>query len=610
MAKFELKALITGVDKLSPQLEGIRKKIAGFKKGLEGTGLAKMGFPELIKGGALAAPFIAGSKAAIDFESQMADVKKVVDFDTPQQFKQMGDDILNMSKRLPMAAEDIAKIVAAAGQAGIAKEELARFAEDAVKMGVAFDTTAEESGQMMKVWRTSFKMTQDEVVALADKINYLGNQGALTKDVADMVTRVGSLGQISGVATGEVSALAATLSKVGVKSDVGGTGLKNFMLALTQGAAATKKQQLAFKALRLDSKKLAVDMQKDAKGTILEVLDRLGKIDKSKRPAILTQIFGKESIESVAKLLDNLELLKTNIKNVGDKTKYTNSMQKEYEARAATTANNIQLLKNQFKAAAINLGSIFLPAINDTVAVLSPFASMMGDLIRDNPEMVKTVAMVGIAFVGMKLAVFGVTKALAIMNVVMTMSPMGIFLRGIALAAGLIIANWKTVGPFFKDLWNGMSPQLADVVNGFRDLIGLDPIDFKQYWADMGLVVDDLRGRVTKLIEEFVKYRDLIRVTPVGFDKFNANTATGTMPQASIEAMQAYKAQQAAMAMPTLNALTTPSIVNPQAQKVNGEILVKFDNAPAGMRVEEAKTDSPLMLKTQQKVGRRNIGAN
>lgn len=38
-------------------------------------------------------------KPAIAFESAMADVKKVVDFDSPQQFKQMGKDIKELSEK-------------------------------------------------------------------------------------------------------------------------------------------------------------------------------------------------------------------------------------------------------------------------------------------------------------------------------------------------------------------------------------------------------------------------------------------------------------------------------------------------------------------------------
>ncbi|EPB0882845.1 phage tail tape measure protein, partial [Yersinia enterocolitica] len=121
-------------------------------------------------GAAIGGAFIIPINQAMEFESSMADVRKVVDFDTPAQFKEMGEDILKLSTELPMAADGIAAIVAAGGQAGIARADLKAFATDAVKMGIAFDQTAEESGQMMAQWRTAFKLTQSEVVTLSDKV--------------------------------------------------------------------------------------------------------------------------------------------------------------------------------------------------------------------------------------------------------------------------------------------------------------------------------------------------------------------------------------------------------------------------------------------------------
>lgn len=85
--KFQLKAIITGVDKLSPTLKGISAKVAGWRKQMERSGLGQIGFADLAQGGAFAAPFVAGVKAAMEFESAMASVRKVVSFDTPQQFK-------------------------------------------------------------------------------------------------------------------------------------------------------------------------------------------------------------------------------------------------------------------------------------------------------------------------------------------------------------------------------------------------------------------------------------------------------------------------------------------------------------------------------------------
>ncbi|EBF1873580.1 phage tail tape measure protein, partial [Salmonella enterica] len=221
---FQLKAIITAVDQLSGPLKGMQRELKGFQKEMAGLaiGAAAAGTAVL---GALALPV----NAAIGFESKMADIRKVVDgLDDKKAFAQMSDDILTLSTQLPMAAEGIAEIVAAGGQAGIARGDLMQFANDAVKMGVAFDTTAEESGQMMAQWRTAFRLTQEDVVVLADKINYLGNTGpANAKKISDIVTRIGPLGGVAGVASGEIAAMGATIAGMGVESEIASTGIKN-----------------------------------------------------------------------------------------------------------------------------------------------------------------------------------------------------------------------------------------------------------------------------------------------------------------------------------------------------------------------------------------------
>lgn len=98
-------------------------------------------------------------QAAVDFESAMADVAKVVDGlrdengNLTDSYYAMSDSIVQMSKDIPMAAEDLAAITASAGTAGIAAEELTAFTETAAKMGVAFDTTADQAGDWMAKWQ-------------------------------------------------------------------------------------------------------------------------------------------------------------------------------------------------------------------------------------------------------------------------------------------------------------------------------------------------------------------------------------------------------------------------------------------------------------------------
>ncbi len=67
------------------------------------------------------------------------------------------------------------------------------------------------------------------MVVLADKINYTGNTGpANAKKISEVVTRIGPLGSVAGVASGEIAAMGATIAGMGVESEIASTGIKNF----------------------------------------------------------------------------------------------------------------------------------------------------------------------------------------------------------------------------------------------------------------------------------------------------------------------------------------------------------------------------------------------
>lgn len=635
--KFQLKALITGVDKLSPTLAGARKNIAAFRKNLESTGLGKIGWSDIVTGGAMAAPFIAGARAAIDFESQMADVRKVVNFDTPGQFKEMGDDIGRMSERLPMAATDIAKIVAAGGQSGIARKELLGFAEAAVKMGIAFDQTADESGDMMAKWRTAFRMNQAEVVGLADRINYLGNTGpATTKQISGIVTEVGALGEVAGMSSAQIAAIGATMAGVGVKQDVAATGIKNFMLALTKGTAATKAQAQAYKSLRLDSKTVAENMQKDAQGTTLDLLKRIGQVDAAKRPAVLAELFGTESIGAITPLLTNLELLRSNLEKVSDAQQFAGSMEQEYASRAATTANNLQLLRNSVAGVAREVGNALLPGINAVVDQLRPWISQAAVLVRNNPQMVRGVVVAGAAFTALRAAVFAATVATRLLGVAFAATPIGLIAVGIAAAAGLIIANWEKLGPFFSSLWELIKAYSVPFMDFMKKLIDWTPLGaIRRNWEPIVAFFKGLWDRVSPYLEPIFKLFKgeegeslSSRVQRAADDQKRRNAGvgggTGDLLYArsglASRAAQDLRSQQfgirpgallqAPGLMPEPGSLLRQSAVGGGKAQLEGEVRVVFDGAPPGLRVQSSKTSQPGVTVTGQNVGRRTMGEN
>ena len=419
--------------------------------------------------GVAAAPLAAATVAAVQFESAMADVRKVVDFETPQQFKEMNADILALSQSLPMSAEGIAQIVAAGGQSGIAREDLMAFAQDAVKMGIAFDITADQAGEMMAKWRTAFAMSQDEVVTLADKVNYLSNVTAASSgDISDIVTRVGPLGEVAGVNAGQIAAMGASMAGVGVQSEIAATGIKNMMLGLVSGASATKSQAEAFAALGLNATDVAQRMQTDAQGTIIDVLTRIRELPKEAQAANLKDLFGSESISAIAPLLTQLDNLKTNFDRVGAASQYAGSMQAEYEARAGTTANQLQLTKNNIMALAVSIGSVLLPPLNELLSSTSTVIGTMADWAAQNPEITSGLLTVAGTVAGLVLTMLTVNAAVAgwnnlrasinlfiqttklaaaasrAMGLAMAMTPMGMAVVAIAAVVAGILYLWNT----------------------------------------------------------------------------------------------------------------------------------------------------------------------
>lgn len=375
-----------------------------------GADLRNSGRDSIVGAAVNAIPLIAAAKQAMTFEAAMADVRKVVDFPTPQAFAQMSNDVLTLSTRIPMAAEGIAAIVAAAGRANIPRKELLRFAEDAAKMGVAFDMTGDEAGGMMAKWRTAFAMGQSDVVRLSDQVNALTNSyGGNATAVAGIITRIGALGDVNGVAAPQVAAMAQLLNSVGVEEEVAATGIKNMMLALTKGTSATKSQEGVLKSLGLTATGLAERMQKDAGGAITDVMSRLRKVDKAARPGMLTDLFGSESVAAIAPMLNNLDKLQTNFELIGNKASYAGSMQKEYLAAVATTEGATGLTMNALKALNIELGTTMLPTITSAAKSITGIVLAMRDWTKAHPQLASNIVAILSSLIALRMGL-GVLK--------------------------------------------------------------------------------------------------------------------------------------------------------------------------------------------------------
>jgi TP901 family phage tail tape measure protein len=363
---------------------GQASKDAGSALGSLG-GLASTAFRAV--GGAV----VDAVQKSIDFETSMAEISKVVGgLKTPTgeataEFDKMKESIFDLSKEIAIAPKGFADIIAAAGQADIAKEELRDFAEDAAKMAVAFDIGADEAGEAMAKMRTGLGLSQDEVMSLAGTMNHLSNNMASAADeLVDVTKRVGAMGASAGLTGEQVAAIGSAMISSGAKTNVAATGIKNFTLAMAAGEAATLRQRTAYEAIGLEAEDVATRFAKggaETEGAIMDVLKRLKGLDEAKRASTIMQLFGRESMGAIAPLVTQIDNMGKAFDFASDKAAAAGSVQGEFDVRSKTTANAIQLLKNRVEVAAIQIGDSLLPALNGVLELLdSPEAKAISDM--------------------------------------------------------------------------------------------------------------------------------------------------------------------------------------------------------------------------------------
>lgn len=377
----------------------------------------------------ITAGLVDATKEAVAFESEMLDVTKYVGGLTDANGKvktdayaEMSKDILDLSTQIPYTAKELTRLAAAAGQSGKSMDDLISggFLKDVAEMGTAMDISADQAGDWAAKWEVAFNMNHDQVMELADQINYLGAHYATTAaEIAQTVNDTGSLGQIAGMDVQSTAALSTALLAMGVDSGKVATSIRRMYTNLSMGSKATDAQSAAFEQLGFTAEQFAKDMQKDAPAALKSLFTAIGTQPKDKQVGYLKTLLGQWAIESGAKLTGNLDLFVKTLDDVGDASKYNGSMYKEFMLKCETSESVLTMLGSAWRAVRIEVGNNFLPVLkdvagfgieklNDLRAALPDIAERVRQvieyLLNNGDKVATTIAGIGTAWAGMRFA--------------------------------------------------------------------------------------------------------------------------------------------------------------------------------------------------------------
>lgn len=419
--------------------QGIQRNNAALANARGGLVDAAAGFYALRT--AIAAPV----RAAMEFESVMADVAKVVDFPTPEAFDQFKADLIALSKQVPLSVQQLGELAAAAGESFDA-DEILEVVTAASKIGVAFGISAADAGAALPELMNAMGLTLDEAVLLADGINQLSNNMASSAPkVLDFMRSVGADSGQYGFAAEEAAAFGSAMLASGYDASVAGTSFRNMGRSLTRGASATGRQSDALKALGMDSVQIANDMQRDAVGTTMRVIEAIGRMPEAQRAALSSDLFGNEA-RALGPLIANTDLLREALGLVGEQGDYAGSAFKEFEVRAGTFENAVQLFNNRMTALKVVIGAALIPTINRLMESIVPVVEKFSEFATANPELVSNIMAAAGSLVALRVAASALKFA-------------GLLGRGGALS--LLSFGLNTVGRASMRLWGAAAANVA-----------------------------------------------------------------------------------------------------------------------------------------------------
>lgn len=429
----------------------------------------------------ITAPIVAAigltAKAAIDFESSFAGIRKTVDA-SEEEFARIAKGMRDMAKQIPINVNELNRIGEAAGQLGIQNKNILSFTRVMADLGVATNLSSDQAADSLARFANITQMSQQDFDRLGSTIVDLGNKSAATEsEIVEFGMRLAAAGSVVGLTEAEIMGMATTLASLGLNAEAGGTAFSKIMYKLATAVAVGGDELNQFAAISgMSAAQFKKSFEQDAISAIVAFTTGLGRIESQGGSVVATL---EEMGLTEARLRDALlrtagagDLFIRNINTASTAWKENTALTIEAERRYATTASQLTILWNKIRDVGITLGNSLLPFIRSLIALadkalpvlegfanwfgsldgkaqgailaLAGFAAAIGPLMVVVGGAVQTISTFALAFPAVGTAVAGFAGALGLP----LLGPIGLAvgaLVGLGIAIVAVANNWDTL---------------------------------------------------------------------------------------------------------------------------------------------------------------------
>ena len=436
-------------------------------------------------------------RKAIDFESVMLDVRKVMTFKSEDQFNKFREGIFKTSIAMGRLPKDIAAIAVEGGKLGIGPENMQGFVDLITKVSIAFDMTEQTAAATVGSIKSKLGLLLPDITKLMDGINFLAdNTAANAVRTTEIVQRtVGTMKTIK-MPPELIAGWAAFADQLETSPQLAASGLNQMVIKMMKMPGMMKK------------------LLSDPNKAIKDTFKKYAEMDEVRRSQQIIKDFGLETSRFVMKSVNSLELLDSTLEKVS-KSNYVGSMTKELKIKMGGAATAIGKVAAAIDFAMIEIGDAFLPIIKDLVPIIVAIASGIRNFVKEHPMLTKII----IAFIA-------IAAALAVISVLVGFisTAVGIMFSPVVLAAlavvAIVAAFYYLLGLIFK-IWDAMGG-LSGIFNSLKRAImfwvSVILTPFRILLSLISVLWGDLTGIQSLIDDVFSSYETLANLLSKGWN--------------------------------------------------------------------------------------------
>lgn len=342
----KIKVVIEAQNKTDKAFRGANTGVNKLKDSI--TTMAAVAVPAMVL-----ALGVKAVRAAADFEKGMSNVATLVDTGV-EDMKAMSNAVLDISRRVPVTAEELTSALYNIRSAGISAADAMMILEKSAKLGVAGLGSTEEAVDLATSAINSFNLEGRQVAEVFDIIQLTVKSGKTTiAELAQSFGMVAGTAKTAGVELTELMAATAALTTTGLKASVAQTQLRAAILAI-QAPTADMARLLSDAGFESGSAAIEAD-------GLVSVMNDL-KVAADGDVSVLKKAFG--SVEALGAVLsltgEQLEIFNS---IMAESEEATGTLDEAFVKATDNYRDQVALLKGELNVTLIKLGNVIIPIL-------------------------------------------------------------------------------------------------------------------------------------------------------------------------------------------------------------------------------------------------------